>query len=57
MSRRRIATLFAGITVSAFGAGAACAAEDEVRQRAQDEADQRRQQAEDRFREERTRLE
>ena len=55
--RRRIATLFAGITVSAFGAGAACAAEDEVRQRAQDEADQRRQQAEDRFREERTRLE
>jgi cell division protein FtsB len=54
--RRRIAILVVGVVVSLFGAGA-CAGEDEVRQRAQDEVDLRRQQAEDRVQEERTRLE
>ena len=54
--KRRSVVLLASVLVSAFGA-AACGAEEEIRQRAQDEVDERRQQAEDRLQEERTRIE
>ena len=54
--RRRLVIFSAAALASVFGA-AACGAEEEVRQRAEEEVDKRRQQAEERVQEGRTQIE